>query len=162
MAEPELLLSPLVGSSSLLYSPWVLIILLLMTPPFSLSCSTRMSILQCKHHGNSFIFSASLLPIPKSTMIIYSLDILSGLPKGTSAFSLACYPHFLNSHCSDILHYTIEIYYMQYRSDHVTLASASWSEPSIYFFKTHGWQFWTVYSNYGKKAWNVAFLRALR
>lgn len=158
MAEPELLLSPLVGSSSLLYSPWVFIILLLMAPPFHsvVLQAWTMSILQCKHHGNSFIFSASLLPIPKSTMIIYSLDILSGLPKGTSALYLACYPHFLNSHCSDILHF------LQYRSDHVTIASASWSEPSIYFFKTHGWQFWTVCSNYGKKPWNVAFLRALR
>ena len=90
MAEPELLLSPLVGSSSLLCSQ-VLIILLSMTPPFHsvVLQAWTMSILQCKHHGNSFIFSTS-------TMIIYSLDILSGLPKGTSAFYLSLLPTFPN------------------------------------------------------------------
>ena len=77
---------------------WVLIILLLMTPPFHsvVLQAWTMSILQCKHHGNSFIFSASPLPILKSTMIIYSLDILSGLPKGTSAFCLSRLPTFPN------------------------------------------------------------------
>lgn len=90
-------------------------------------------------------------------MIIYSLDILSGLPK-VPLLSVSLLPTFPNQ----IATVQDELHFLQYRSDHVPVASASWGEPSIYCCKMHAWQFWTVYSNYGKKSLKCGIAKSIK
>lgn len=153
MAGPNLLLSPLVGLFSLLFSLSIHIIWLLMILFHSFALQAWL--INSNQHWN-FSFPSPHLFCPHSRPYCHcqqpgylqQASNLSFFPITIfpiTAFYLVLVPTFpnqiptLQTHCT-------------FYNKNLTMSHwlpSSWTGPFIYFCKTYGWHFRTVYSNYG-------------